>query len=204
MVKPYVDEAIQLVDSASVFADPYLQQMMGYWNYFKATEFAQSWNWATTHFYNWILGNLPPDSTYHADKHIEARYVRDGIVGQELRNYFYKIRNKNSKYCHEWESVDNYDVSFLGFDTFEGLSISKIKKHFSRTIRSFSNGLEFYLGSVQDGTAIVSPIKKENGSHYVEVEFKYINKTTSESFLYHIIEGEKKRGVMKTWTQTYI
>lgn len=199
MVKPYVDEAIQLVDSASVFADPYLQQMMGYWNYFKATELAQSWNWAGTHLYNWILGNLPTESTYYADKDIEARYMRDGIAGQYLRYNFYE-KNKNARYCNEWRSYVDFGVKFPGWESFT--NFPDFKLHFSRLLKALPNGVESYVGSV-NGEVLVYFIGKINGQYYVEAEFRLWNNTNTESFFYHIT-GNKERGVMKNWKQTFI
>ncbi len=87
---------------------------------------------------------------------------------------------------------------FLGRNSERDISF---KRHLGRTLTSFNNGIELFIGSA-DGKVDVSIVQKDN-QYYVRATYTVHNDTSLTSLFYHLVDSVEK-GIMKTWTQYYI
>ena len=116
---------------------------------------------------------------------------------------FFLQKNRNARYCEDWQGVTNYATKFPGWDTLKFAFGNETEKqlaynHVMRFYSGLKSGVVSFIGS-SDAAVDVELINKENAK-FILAKFKVINKTSLKSALFHLIPDSMNK---KIWIQEY-
>ncbi len=165
------------------------------------TNEAKSWRVATLQFSDWLAERYETITIFDEETY-QAQEVKKSIIGNTIRDFFLQ-KNRNARYCEDWQGVTNYATKFPGWDTLKFAFGNETEKqlaynHVMRFYSGLKSGVVSFIGS-SDAAVDVELINKGNAK-FILAKFKVINKTSLKSALFHLIPDSMNK---KIWIQEY-